>query len=140
MGEWKITHKYDDIIHLKRPVSGRRAPMSMVDRGAQFSPFAALTGYDGVIQETARLTDTCTTLADGGEALLDEQLREIGHRIETCPKVTFTCFQQDAWKPGGSYISVTGNVKKIDLYRQTVVLTDRQEIPIECIFGIEILE
>lgn len=140
MGEIKKTHKYDDIIHLHRPVSGRRAPMSMIDRGAQFSPFAALTGYDGVIQETARQTDACTDLAEGGEALLDEQLREIERRIGETPKVTFTCFQPDEWKAGGKYVRITGNVKKIDSYKRAVILTDRQELPICMIFGIEILE
>ena len=53
----EITHKYDDIIHLPHHVSETRAHMPMLDRAAQFSPFAALTGYDAAVVETARLTD-----------------------------------------------------------------------------------
>ena len=63
----KITHKYDDIIHLPRSVSGKRSPMSLYDRAAQFSPFAALTGYDAVIEESGRLTDRCIELDEGGK-------------------------------------------------------------------------
>lgn len=134
------TNPYDSMLNLPRPISGRRARMSMIDRGAQFSPFAALTGYDGVIQETARLTEDAATLAEGGEAMLDEALREIDRRIEERPEVLLVCFQEDSRKSGGSYREITGSVKKIDLYARKLVLTDGQEVPIQNLYHIEIQE
>lgn len=129
------THKYDDIIHLSRPDSGRRVRMSMVDRGAQFAPFAALVGYDAVIEETARLTDDCSELADGGKELLDRKLRILEQEPDR--EVTFLIFRPDDRKAGGSYLPVAGTVKKIDLYRQTVVLTDGREIAMDAIRAID---
>lgn len=140
MSGLKPTHKYDDIIHLSRPVSGRRAPMSMIDRGAQFSPFAALTGYEGVIRETARLTDADTVLADGGEAILDAQLRELERRLAEAPAAEFTYFRPDERKAGGSYIKTRGIVKRIDAYSRRILLTDGQAIPLSRLYAIEILE
>ena len=46
--------KYDDIINLPHHVSATRPRMPVGDRAAQFSPFAALTGYDAAIKDTAR--------------------------------------------------------------------------------------
>ena len=86
----KETHKYDDMIHLSRPES-RHARMSAHDRAAQFSPFAALTGYDGVIAETARLTDRQLELDEGGKALLDEKLRGMGLHGKMVDKLTAHC-------------------------------------------------
>ena len=65
MEKFPDTHKYDDIIHMEPPVSVKRGRMSMIDRGAQFSPFAALVGYDAAIRETARLTEERTELTEG---------------------------------------------------------------------------
>ena len=122
---------YADIIHLSRPESGRYAKMSMVDRGAQFSPFAALTGYDAAIRETERLTDQRVELDEGGKALVDEQLRLVAEHLEEMPCITVTWFRPDQWKAGGAYITVTGNVKRVDEYRRLLMLTDGQEIPID---------
>lgn len=133
----KETHKYDDIINLPRPVSGKRSPMSNYDRAAQFSPFAALTGYDAVIAETGRLTDKCIELDEGGKALLDEKLREIREHLQENPKVTFTVFCPDSRKTGGAYESICGHVKKIDVVSRCVVLTEGNVIPIHRIYGIE---
>lgn len=134
----KETHKYDDIIGLPHHVSAKRAPMSMVDRGAQFSPFAALTGFDAAIAETARLTDDPIDLADGGKALVDEKLRRLLD-LEA-PSVTVTHFRPDSRKAGGAYVSTTGTVKKVDPYTQSVSLTDGTAIPFEAIIDIEIGE
>lgn len=131
-----MSGKYDDIIHLSRPVSARRTPMSRYDRAAQFSPFAALTGYDGVIEETARLTDRQVELDEGGKAELDEKLREIRENIGQMPKVTVTYFREDGRKDGGAYITVTGKVKKIDQYSQTLVFMDGSGIDIGQIYQI----
>lgn len=130
------SHEYDDIIHLERPVSTRHARMSMIDRGAQFSPFAALVGYEAVIRETARQTAPETWLDEHGKELLDRKLRYIADHPEL-REITFHCFQQDEWKPGGSYVTVTGRVKRIDLYRKTILMEDGQEFWIENIRDIE---
>ncbi len=131
-----MSGKYDDIIHLSRPVSTRHTPMSRYDRAAQFSPFAALTGYDGVIAETARLTDRQVELDEGGKAELDEKLREIQTRISDMPQVTVTYFREDGRKDGGAYITVTGRVKKIDQYTQMLVFLDGSGIDIGQIYQI----
>ena len=70
--------KYDDIIHLPHPVSTKHARMSRIDRAAQFSPFAALTGYDAVITETGRLTDSSVELDESRKEVLNERLRYPG--------------------------------------------------------------
>jgi len=126
----KETHKYDDIIHLSRPDTGRRAKMSDYDRAAQFSPFAALTGFGAAIAETGRLTDTRIELDEGGKQLLDEQMLQVLEVIQTQPKVKITWFCYDERKAGGAYICTTGHVKKIDTYSGKVILTDGQTIPL----------
>ena len=133
-------HKYDDIIFLPHHVSERRAPMSMTDRAAQCSPFAALTGHDATIQETGRLTDARIELDEGGKALLDEKLRRVSAVLHTQPAVTLTCFQPDERKTGGTYIQLTGRVKKIDPYEQAIILTDKTAIPIDAIYGIALVD
>ena len=82
----KQNNKYDDIIHLSRPASPRRARMSMIDRGAQFSPFAALVGYDAAIAETARLTEIQIELTESAKAAVNEQLRLLAERVRSCPR------------------------------------------------------
>ena len=135
----KETHRYDDIIHLSRPVSKKRSPMSNFDRAAQFSPFAALTGYDAVIAETGRLTDTRIELDEGGKALLDEKLQTIREHLEEHPAVKLTVFCPDSRKSGGAYEEITGNVKKIDPVARILVLTGGVVIPVDRIYGIECL-
>ena len=132
-----MCEKYEDIIHLSRPVSTRHLPMSNYDRAAQFAPFAALTGYDGVIEETARLTDGEMFLDVGAEAELDAKLRQIREAIHTHPQVTVTWFRPDSRKQGGAYVTVSGKVKKIDEYNQTLVLTDNTAINLQSICRIE---
>jgi hypothetical protein len=135
----KETHRYDDIIHLSRPVSKKRSPMSNFDRAAQFSPFAALTGYDAVIAETGRLTDTQIELDEGGKALLDEKLQTIREHLEEHPAVKLTVFCPDSRKSGGAYETITGNVKKIDPVARILVMTGGEVIPVDRIYGIECL-
>ena len=135
----KPTHKYDDIINLPRPVSKKRSPMSNDDRAAQFSAFAALTGYDAVIEETARLTDTQIELDEGGKALLDEQLQAIRERLSENPEVKLRVFCPDSRKQGGAYQKITGHVKKIDPVSRVLVLAEGEVIPIDRIYGIECL-
>lgn len=126
-----ISHKYDDIINLPHHVSKKHPQMSLHDRAAQFSPFAALTGHKAAINETARLTDEKQILSEDVIAKLNEQLNLIKENIGTNQTVTITYFVPDDKKSGGAYISNTGVVKKIDEYNHTVILTDKTVIPIE---------
>ena len=128
--------EYDDIIHLPRPVS-RHARMSMVDRGAQFSPFAALVGYEKVLEERARLTEEETFLDEHGKELLDRKLRYLLDHLDELETVRFLCYKPDERKSGGSYLWLEGKVKKIDLYRRRVMLTDGREFAIEDIRSID---
>ena len=126
-----VSHKYDDIINLPHHVSKKHPQMSLHDRAAQFSPFAALTGHKAAINETARLTDEKQILSEDVIAKLNEQLNLIKENIGTNQTVTITYFVPDDKKSGGAYISHTGVVKKIDEYNHTVILTDKTVIPIE---------
>lgn len=130
------THNYDDIIHLSRPDSSRRVKMSNYDRAAQFSPFAALTGFDAAIAEIGRLTEKRIELDEGGKQLLDEQMRIILERLPNQPRVTVIWFCYDERKAGGTYISTTGHVKKVDSYAGKLLLTNGQMIPLGEIFQI----
>lgn len=133
------TGRYDDIINLSRPVSKKRSPMSNSDRAAQFSPFAALTGYDAVIAESGRLTDIQIELDEGGKALLDEKLQIIREHLEEYPEVKLRVFCPDSRKSGGAYEEITGRVKKIDPVARILVLTGGEVVSIDRIYGIECL-
>lgn len=115
---------YDDILHLPHHVSPKRKRMSMVDRGAQFSPFAALTGYDAAIQETGRLTDRDFELDVDGKAMLDEKIRKIRDCIQQHPEITVTYFIPDERKAGGAYREIRGRVVKADSLNQWLVMED----------------
>lgn len=130
-------HKYDDIIYLPHHVSATRPSMAMIDRAAQFSPFAALTGYDEAVKETARLTDERMELDESVKIELDEKLRLVQEHISDLPQIRITFFRPDERKKGGSYQSVTGSVKKIDPYEKCVILQDRTKIRVDEIVQIE---
>lgn len=125
---------YDDIIHLPYPQKPRR--MSNYNRAAQFSPFAALTGFEAAIAETARLTDCKVELDEGGKALLDEKLRLIEENIQETPEIIVTYFKPDLRKMGGAYMEKSGRVKKLDTYSCSIVFTDGTAIRIEDILDI----
>ena len=135
-----MNHEYDDILHLPRPVSTRHARMSMTDRGAQFSPFAALVGYEKVLEESARLTEADSFLDEGGKELLDRKLQILAGHLGRMGQIRFLCYRPDERKAGGSFLWIEGIVKKIDLYRRTVVLEDGQEFAIEDIRSIDGVE
>lgn len=130
--------RYDDIIGMKHHVSRTRPRMSMIDRGAQFSPFAALTGYEAVIAESARLTQSGVELAEGEIAALNEILQDLMARIRTRPQATFTCFQPDERKAGGAYVRITGNLHSYDCMESCLILTDGRKIEIDSIVDIEL--
>ncbi len=129
--------KYDDIIDHPHYQSKVRPHMSMTDRAAQFSPFAALVGYGDAVAETQRLTDERIILDESVIEEIDRKLREIDENAAFQPYVTITYFVPDPLKSGGAYLPVSGNVKKIDKIEKLVILTDGTRIPIEDIFDIE---
>ena len=129
--------KYDDIIDLPRPRSNARPKMSNHDRAAQFSPFAALVGYDDAVKETARLTDEMTALDDEKIAELGEKIRKIYELVDKRPTVTVRYFVPDGKKTGGKYISVTGGVKRVDVYGSKIIMSDGKEILMDLIVDIE---
>lgn len=136
-----MMNPYGDIINLPHHTSASRPHMSAYDRAAQFSPFAALTGYDSAITETARLTDKRVELDEYSKAALNGKLCMIQEQIDEQPdeepEVSITYFQPDNKKSGGAYITAAGCVKKIDSYERTVVMRDATRIPIEDILAIE---
>ena len=128
---------YDDIINLPHHVSTTRPHMPAIDRAAQFAPFAALTGHDAAIKETARLTDERVELDECIKADLSDRLQIIADRIKEHPEIAITYFQPDAKKNGGAYVTAVGTAKKIDEYERIVILTDGTVIPIDEILSIE---
>lgn len=131
-------HLYNDIINLPHHISKSHPQMSKLNRAAQFSPFAALTGYEGAIKETARLTNKRVELEEWEKDVLDEKLRIINEQLSSQPEIEITYFQPDEKKSGGAYVSVIGIVKKIDRYERTVVMQDETRIPIEEIIAITV--
>ena len=127
------THKYDDIINMPHHISHTRPRMSNYDRAAQFSPFAALTGYDAAVKETERLTDQKLELTDDEKIALNEKLQIIIENIDNTPNVTLTYFEPDKRKAGGKYITKSGKVKEIDSYIGAVVFEDRTKVDINAI-------
>lgn len=131
------THRYDDIIHLPPPRSKVHPRMTLRERAAQFAPFAALTGYEAAIQETQRLTKQEAQLEEDELKMLDEKLQLVYGRIGSGQKVTFTCFVPDEKKEGGSYITYSGRIKKINLYERTISLEEGTVFPIARIVDIQ---
>ena len=109
-------HSYDDIINLPNPTSTKHPRMPLSDRAAQFSPFAALTGHEAAIKETARRTDEKLMLSDEVIAEINVKLNLIAETIGTQQRIRITYFVPDNKKAGGAYISCSGCVKKIDEY------------------------
>ncbi len=134
-----MTGKYDDIIHLPHPDSPRHPRMSLHDRAAQFSPFAALTGHGAAIAETGRLTDRRVELDEYEMARVDAELQRLQELLPGRPTASITYFVPDERKDGGSYQTVTGEVKRIDATSGTIQMADRQFIPIADVFSIEII-
>lgn len=132
-----MTTGYDEIINLPHHVSATHPHMSAIDRAAQFSPFAALTGYDAAIIETARLTDERIDLDEYAQDALKDRLQFVADRIQEHPAVSITYFQPDVKKSGGVYVTAVGSMKKIDEYERVVVMTDGTPISIDDIIGID---
>ena len=132
-----MNKNYDDIINLPHYVSKKRPQMSIEARSAQFAPFAALTGYDERVKETARLTDKRIELEEGQKEILNNKLLYILENIGSKPEITFTYFIKDNKKSGGKYKKKIGIVRKIDMIEQYIQFTDKSKIDINNILSIE---
>ena len=130
-------HKYDDIINLPHYTSSKRPRMAMIDRAAQFSPFAALTGYDAAAKETARLTEDWVELDEYQKSALNDRIQILQERLSNTPVISITYFVPDERKSGGAYCTETGIIKKIDYYERAVIMRSGTHIPIDEIIGIE---
>lgn len=126
---------YEDILYLPHPVSTTRAKMSMVERAAQFAPFAALTGYDATISETARLTGRRIDLDESEKAALDTKLQLLSQFC--CPMVTVTHYVADLRKEGGSYVTETLRIKKTDPYTRSLITEAGMPILLDNILKLE---
>ena len=123
--------KYDDIINMPHPVSKKHPPMSPLDRAAQFSPFAALTGHNEAIKETARITDERIELDEDSKEILNKKLQALKKQLEDRTEkqqITVTYFEPDARKSGGSYVTVTGVVKRLKGSERKIVFDSGNEV------------
>lgn len=128
---------YADIIDLPHHELTTRQRMPLVNRAASFSPFAALTGYDDAVEETARPTDQKIELDDDSKKILNDKLQiAIAHAKEQ-PKISITYFLPDDKKTGGVYVTIKAVIKRIDEYKRLVIFTDKSSIPIDDIYEIE---
>lgn len=132
----EYSRKYDDILYLPHPTSKNHPRMSLMDRAAQFSPFAALTGYEAAVKETARLTDRRIELDEYEKAELDGKLQRLKEPLANEEEVTITYFVPDEKKEGGSYATVIGYVKTVDDYKRQVILKDGSRIPLDEIIDV----
>ncbi len=127
---------YKDIIRLPHFVSKKRPQMDVKNRAAQFSPFAAVVGHETAVKEAARLTDDKRELDETQKSVINSELRDIEMYLPNLMKVEIEYFEEDLSKKGGKYISITGCIKKIDVFLSHLEMNDGIIIPIEMIYKI----
>ena len=130
-------HRYDDIIGLERPISKTHPPMARIKRAAQFASFDALTGFGEAIYEAGREAEEKLELSEDMIEMIDAKLAVIEQHIKEQPSISVTYFLPDDKKAGGRYVTVSGNVQKLDGMEHIMVLADGTRIPIENIRYIE---
>lgn len=129
--------KYDDIIHLPHHESLKHPRMPALDRAAQFLPFAALTGHDAAVRETARLTDDRAELDETRKEELDMHLQLLRDQLVQRPQVSITYFVPDQRKDGGAYFTATGTIQKIEETCRQVIMENGTVIPVNDIYDIK---
>ena len=135
------TKDYSDIIDLPHHVSKTRKRMFRDARAAQFSPFAALTGYDEEIDEAARLTDDRLDISFD-DAKREDLDRNIGYLEEHASEnitIKVEYFVPDERKEGGEYRTVQGVFKRIDISDGILCFKDGLRIKLNEIYGIDII-
>ena len=130
---------YDDIIHLPHHVSQNHPQMLLRDRAAQLAPFAALTGYEAAVGETARQTTERRELDPQEAEELNRRFAALIARLPERPEVTVEYFVPDDRKAGGAYVSVTGLVRNISIAERIVALVNGDVIPIDDIVSLRML-
>ena len=130
-------HRYDDIIARPHPVSAQRIPMARQKRAAQFAPFAALTGYDEVVRESARRTVCRPELEEDAQQALDLRLRLLAEYAHREPTVRVVYFAADARKSGGECRTVQGILERIDPSRRLLLLRTGECVPLNDILSID---
>ena len=133
----RIQNLYQEIIDLPHHVSKTHPQMPMSDRAAQFSPFAALTGYNSAIRETGRLTEERIELDEEALMALNMRYQLLIDSLKECPEVRITYFKPDERKSGGAYLTVTGVVKKVDDCERLLTMQDGTIIPLDDVLMIE---
>ena len=131
--------RYDDIIHLSRPVSKTHPPMPRAERAAQFSSIAALSGYEDAVAESGRLTEERIELGRDALEALDGTLRAVAARLGEHPELELLRFVPDGKKSGGRYETVRGRAKKLDEYASVLILEDGKKIPLSDILSLELI-
>lgn len=134
-----MSGKYEDMLDMKRPFSPRQK-MSMTDRAAQFSPFAALSGFDDVINETNRLTDEKPIFSEDQNSILNETFLFIEKNIHFSPEVILKIFEPDKTKNGGKTILKTGSIKKINREEGFFIFSDGSKFSFSSVISIAIIE
>lgn len=137
MPELRSKYPYESIIGLPHHVSLRRRRMSSIDRAAQFSPFAALAGFETALAETARLTTQKIELSEEQKALLDERLRLLVSMFPQRPETTFVYFILDSRKEGGAYVTAKGQIKRVDDIKRLILLANGAKIPVDDVVDIQ---
>lgn len=128
---------YEDIINIPRHISKTHPEASMADRAARFSPFAAISGYEDMVREAARVTEERIEITDAVKELLNEKLNMIAEFLGEEHEVTITYFEPDKKKSGGAYISITGVVKRIDELKRIVIMKNNKKIKIDDISALD---
>ena len=132
-----MKNDYDDIINLPHHVSSTRPQMSMIDRAAQFSPFAALTGYDAAIKETGRLTDEKIELDEEALSNLNMKFQILFEKLDEQPDIAITYFKPDETKSGGAYLTTTDKIKMVDEYERIITTAKGTKIPMDDVINLE---
>lgn len=132
--------KYSKLKNITRPQYPDLPPMSIEDRAAQFSPFAAVVGYDDAVEETARYTDSMVELSEDEIVLLNGALAKLRESIDKKPQIKVTYFVPDAKKDGGEYVSKNGIVKRIDEYENVLIFTDGEKVTVSSIIKVEFVD
>ena len=130
-----MKERYLDIINLPH-YEPKHKRMTIENRAAQFAPFAALTGYAEAIAETSRLTETLIEITNEQKIIINDELQMLQKNLIKTPKISIIYFIPDKLKKGGKYIEKNGNVKKIDFFKNTIILTDNTIISIDKIIKI----
>lgn len=137
MNKTNAEELYADIINLPHHELTTRQRMPLINRAASFSPFAALTGYDEAVKETARQTSKRIELDEGTKEILNDKLRIAVEKADEQPEITITFFLSDKKKDGGAYLTIKAVIKRIDEYERLVVFTDKTTLPIDDIYEID---